>query len=160
MASADTDTQSAPTVAQVVKMADTLWPFSTQESWDASELVIGRPQAPVARIMVAVDPVTSVVHEAMEAEVDLLLVHHPLLLGGQSSIAADGYKGRIVHDLIENHIALLACHTNADSAPSGVSETLIQACGVAQSSPLKPLDSDPATGLGRIGQLETPVTLE
>lgn len=160
MAPADPDTQSAPTVAQVVEVADSLWPFSTQESWDASELVLGRPQAPVARIMLAVDPVTAVVQEAVAEEVDLLLVHHPLLLGGQSSIAADGYKGRIVHDLIENHIALLACHTNADSARSGVSETLIRACGVSESSPLKPLDVDPAAGLGRIGSLEDPITLE
>lgn len=160
MASADPDTPSAPTVAQVVEVADSLWPFSTQESWDASELVLGRPQAPVARIMLAVDPVTAVVQEAVAGEVDLLLVHHPLLLGGPSSIAADGYKGRIVHDLIENHIALLACHTNADSARSGVSETLIRACGVSESSPLKPLDVDPAAGLGRIGSLEDPVTLE
>lgn len=152
--------REAPTVQQVLKVADALWPFSTQESWDASELVIGRPQAQVRRIVVAVDPVTAVVQEAVSAQADLLLVHHPLLLGGQSSIAADGYKGRIVHDLIENGIALLACHTNADSARSGVSETLIQACGVQQSQPLQPLDADPTVGLGRIGSLESAVTLE
>ncbi|MDO5618263.1 Nif3-like dinuclear metal center hexameric protein [Kocuria sp.] len=151
---------SVPTVAQIVAMAGELWPFATQESWDASELIVGRPEAPVRRILVAVDPVRPVVTEALDQRADLVLVHHPLMLGGQSSIAADQYKGRLIHDLIEHHVALLACHTNADSARDGVSETLIRACGVPQSRPLKPLEQDPAVGLGRIGQLETPLSLE
>lgn len=149
-----------PSLAQVVEVADTLWPFATQESWDASELVVGRPAAQIDRILVAVDPVSAVIAEAVEVEADLLLVHHPLMLGGETSVAGDRYKGRLIHELIENHIGLLACHTNADSAASGVSEVLIGACGVSNSQPLQPLESDPAVGLGRIGPLETTVTLE
>ncbi|ROZ61856.1 Nif3-like dinuclear metal center hexameric protein [Kocuria soli] len=155
-----THPQAVATVARVVEVADALWPFRSQESWDASELVVGRPYAPVRRILVAVDPVSSVVQEAVDLDVDLLLTHHPLMLGGQSSVAADHYKGRLVHELIENRIGLLACHTNADSAESGVSEVLIQACGVSRARPLQPLAEDPATGLGRIGGLDEPVTLE
>lgn len=149
-----------PSISRVVEIADRLWPFNTQESWDASELVVGRPEAPVSKILMAVDPVSSVVQEAIDLGADLLLVHHPLMLGGQSSVAADRYKGRLIHDLIENRIGLLACHTNADSAADGVSEVLIRACGVSESAPLQPLDHDPATGLGRIGALEKTVTLE
>lgn len=148
------------TVAKVVSAADALWPFHTQESWDASELIVGRPNASVRRIMVAVDPVNSVVQEAVENSIDLLVVHHPLMLGGQTSVAANTYKGRLVHELIEHRIALLACHTNADSARCGVSEILIQACGVSSSVPLQRLEQDPEVGLGRIGTLDTPVTLE
>ncbi|KAA9393241.1 Nif3-like dinuclear metal center hexameric protein [Kocuria coralli] len=154
------ENDDAPTLADVVEAADRLWPFGTQESWDASELVAGRPGAPVRRILVAVDPVSSVVEEAIAVGADLLLVHHPLMLGGESSIAADRYKGRLIHDLIENRIGLLACHTNADSAAAGVSEVLIRACGVGASRPIQPLEDDPATGLGRIGPLDAPVTLE
>lgn len=151
--------RAAPTVAEVVAVADSLWPFATQESWDASELVIGRPQAQVRRILVAVDPVSSVVTEAVREHADLLLVHHPLMLGGQSSVAADTYKGRLVHEMIENRVALLACHTNADSAHDGVSDALIRACGVSTAQPLQPLDGNPDVGLGRIGPLDQPVAL-
>lgn len=159
-AGAETRSGRDATVASVVEVADYLWPFHTQENWDASELVVGRPEATVRRILVAVDPVSSVVQEAVDLRADLLLTHHPLMLGGQSSVAADHYKGRFVHELIENRIGLLACHTNADSAASGVSEVLIQACGVTDSRPLQPLAEDSSVGLGRIGTLDQPVTLE
>lgn len=149
-----------PSISRVVEVADRLWPFNTQESWDASELVVGRPEAPVSKILMAVDPVSSVVQEAIDVGADLLLVHHPLMLGGQSSVAADRYKGRLIHDLIENRIGLLACHTNADSAADGVSEVLARACGVPRSRPLQPAEHDPSTGLGRIGDVENPMTLE
>ncbi|MBS6031111.1 MAG: Nif3-like dinuclear metal center hexameric protein, partial [Kocuria rhizophila] len=43
------------TVQDVVRAADTLWPFRLQESWDASGLVTGRPGAVVKRIHLAVD---------------------------------------------------------------------------------------------------------
>ena len=150
-----------PTVQDVVAAADALWPFRLQEDWDASGLVLGRPEAPVRRIHLAVDPVAGVVREAVDAGADLLLTHHPLLLRGVTSVAADGFKGRVVHDLVENRCALLCCHTSADSARRGVSDALIAACGVGpdDAAPLVPHFSDPRTGLGRVGTLDEPVTL-
>ena len=118
------------TLQDVVDVADRLWPFRLQEDWDASGLAVGRPERPVRRIHLAVDPVASVVAEAVDAGADLLLTHHPLLLRGVTSVAADGFKGRAIHDLVEGGCALLSCHTNADAARRGVSDALIAACGV------------------------------
>ncbi|RLZ03040.1 Nif3-like dinuclear metal center hexameric protein, partial [Kocuria tytonicola] len=150
-----------PTLQDVVAAADTLWPFRWQEDWDASGLAVGRPEATVQRIHLAVDPVAAVVREAVEAGADLLLTHHPLLLRGVTSVAADGFKGRTVHELVENRCALLSCHTNADSARRGVSDALIAACGVNadDAAPLVPRAGDPRAGLGRVGTLDEPVTL-
>lgn len=150
-----------PTVQDVVRAADTLWPFRLQESWDASGLVMGRPGAVVKRIHLAVDPVDVVVREAVGAGADMLLTHHPLLLRGVTSVSADGFKGRAVHDLVENRCSLLSCHTNADAARRGVSDALSAACGVNpdDAAPLVPHATDPAVGLGRVGTLERAVTL-
>ena len=153
--------RSIPTLAQVVAAADSLWPFRLQEDWDASGLVTGRPDQPVRRIHFAVDPVAPVIDEALELGADLLITHHPLLLRGVTSVAADGFKGKAIHDLVENRCALLTCHTNADSARRGVSDALISAAGVNadDAAPLVPDTSDPAVGLGRVGTLSKSVTL-
>ena len=149
------------TLQDVVDVADRLWPFRLQEDWDASGLAVGRPERPVRRIHLAVDAVASVVAEAVDAGADLLLTHHPLLLRGVTSVAADGFKGRAIHDLVEGGCALLSCHTNADAARRGVSDALIAACGVNpdDAAPLVPDAADPRVGLGRVGTLEHPVTL-
>lgn len=151
-----------PTVQDVVDAADSLWPFRLQESWDASGLVTGRPGRTVTRIHFAVDPVDAVVREAVDSGADMLLTHHPLLLRGVTSVTAGGFKGKAIHDLIENSCALLCCHTNADAARRGVSDALIAACGVNpdDAAPLVPDETDSRTGLGRVGTLDASVTLE
>lgn len=158
---AQSQDRSIPTLAEVVAVADSLWPFRLQEDWDASGLVTGRPDQPVRRIHFAVDPVAAVVEEAIALHADLLITHHPLLIRGVTSVAAEGFKGKVIHDLIENHCALLACHTNADSARRGVSDALIAAAGVNpdDAAPLVPDATDPNVGLGRVGTLSDSVTL-
>ncbi|MBD2763356.1 Nif3-like dinuclear metal center hexameric protein [Kocuria sp. cx-116] len=153
--------RSTPTLAQVVDAADSLWPFRLQEDWDASGLITGRPDQPVRRVLVAVDPVAPVIAEALQRQADLVITHHPLLLRGATSVAADGFKGQVIHDLIENRCALLACHTNADSARRGVSDALIAATGVNPDDavPLVPDDTHPNAGLGRVGALPRSVSL-
>ena len=149
------------TLSDVMAAADSLWPFHLQQDWDASGLVTGRPQQAVQRIHFAVDPVNTVVREALAASADLLITHHPLLLRGATSVAADTFKGQVVHDLIESRCALLCCHTNADAARRGVSEALISAAGINADDtvPLLPDTGEPSVGLGRVGTLDTAVSL-
>ena len=40
---AQSQDRSIPTLAEVVAVADSLWPLRLQEDWDASGLVTGRP---------------------------------------------------------------------------------------------------------------------
>jgi dinuclear metal center YbgI/SA1388 family protein len=148
---------SASSLAQVVAALERRYPPSTAEDWDAVGLVCGDPAAPVRRILWAVDPVEDVVDEAIAADVDLVITHHPLFLSGVHSVAATTAKGRIVHRLIGSGIALYCAHTNADVADPGVSDALAAALGVAASGPLVAADSAP--GLGRIGDLKDPMTL-
>ena len=150
---------AAPTLSAVLEAVEQLWPLRLQEPWDASGLVTGRPDQPVRRILFAVDPVAEVVAEAVGSGTDLLVTHHPLLLRGVTSVAADRFKGALVHELIEHRCALLACHTNADSAPDGVSDAVARAAGLTTAAPLAPHPADPQIGIGRVGDLAEPVSL-
>lgn len=153
-----------PTLAQVLTVIERLWPASLAESWDAVGPVVGRPEAPVRRILFAVDPVQAVADEAVERGADLLLTHHPLLLRGATSVAAGGHagaaKGAVVHTLIEHGIGLVAAHTNADAAVGGVSDAVARRLGVTGARPLVPsAGGGDAQGIGRVGELESPVSL-
>jgi dinuclear metal center YbgI/SA1388 family protein len=144
---------SASTLAQVVALLERRYPPETAESWDAVGLVCGDPDSVVRRILWAVDPVESVVDEAIGAGVDLIVTHHPLFLSGVHSVAATTAKGRVVHRLISDGIALYCAHTNADVAGPGVSDALAAAVGLTHVRPLEGI------GLGRMGELSSDMTL-
>lgn len=149
---------SASSLAQVVAALERRYPPASAEDWDAVGLVCGDPAAPVRRILWAVDPVEEVVDEAIAADVDLVITHHPLFLSGVHSVAATTAKGRIVHRFIGSGIALYCAHTNADVADPGVSDALADALGVTATRPVVAADSG-TIGPGRIGELTESMTL-
>ncbi|MFC0600828.1 Nif3-like dinuclear metal center hexameric protein [Streptomyces palmae] len=150
-----------PSLNDVIAALDALWPPERAEQWDAVGTVCGDPRAEVARVLFAVDPVQEVVEEAVRLGADLLITHHPLYLRGTTTVAADTFKGRVVHTLIKNDIALHVAHTNADRADPGVSDALAGALDLRVTGPLVPDPGDPSgrRGLGRVCELEVPETL-
>lgn len=135
-----------------------LWPAVGTESWDAPGLASGDPGAEVVRIHLAVDAVDATVTEAIESGAQLLLVHHPLLLRGVTTVAEDRYKGALLARLIRAGCALLSAHTNADVVESGTSAVFAAALGLVDARPIVPA-ADGVSGLGRVGTLEHPITL-
>ena len=136
-----------PTLAQVVKAFDALYPPSLAADWDSVGTVCGDPADPVRRVLFAIDPVEAVVDEALRQGADLLVTHHPLFLRGTSSVAATTAKGRVAHRLIKAGVGLHVAHTNADHARPGVSDALAAALGLAE---LRPLDALPAPALDKV----------
>ncbi len=135
------------TLRDVVGALERLYPLSGAVDGDAVGLVVGEPAQSVGKVLFAVDPVQAVVNEAIQGRVDLLVVHHPLLLRPVSSVRADRPKGRVVHDLIRHGIGLYVAHTNADSPPRGVSESMALALGLDE---VRPLVSDRVDPLDKI----------
>lgn len=147
------------TLADVRRTVDELWPVAGAEPWDAVGLLAGDPASEVRRIHLAVDAVLDTVEEAIAADADLLLVHHPLLLRGVTSVAEDRYKGAVLGRLIRAGCALLAAHTNADVVGSGTSAVFAERIGLRDMQPLVPSAATPGHGIGRVGELLAPTTL-
>ncbi len=129
----------------VLDVLERLYPPGSAADWDAVGLVCGDHEAPVRRVMLAVDPTVEVAEEATAWRADLLIVHHPLLLRGVHSMPLICPKGRVLHQLIKNDCALYVAHTNADVALPGVSDALARVLGLADLAPLtaqaiEPLD--------------------
>ncbi|WP_059013546.1 Nif3-like dinuclear metal center hexameric protein [Streptomyces specialis] len=150
-----------PVLSDVITALDTLWPRERAEQWDAVGPVCGDPDAETGRVLFAVDPVQEIADEAVALGAGLLVTHHPLYLRGTTSVAADTFKGRVVHTLIKHDIALYVAHTNADRAAPGVSDALAGALGLRVTGPLVPDPDDPAgrRGLGRLCEPDQPLTL-
>ena len=132
-----------PTLRDVVGVLDGLYDPRWADSWDAVGTVAGDPEAEVAKVLFAVDPVQAVVDEAVAWGADLVVTHHPLWLKGVTSVAATSPKGRVVHTLISHGVGLHTCHTNADSPALGVSESMALALGLSDVRPLEPDAADP-----------------
>lgn len=146
-------------VAEVQRAVESLWPAATAEDWDAVGLIAGDPADPVARVLLAVDAVDATAAEAVERGADLLLVHHPLLLRGATSVAATTPAGRVITRLVRERVALLAAHTNADAVDRGTSGELASMLGLTGAAPIVVNRVDDALGLGRVGDLPEPVAL-
>jgi dinuclear metal center YbgI/SA1388 family protein len=147
-----------PTVAEVNAAIERLWPVDGVPRFGAVGLIAGDLDAEVSTILLAVDAVLATVDEAVESGVDLLVVHHPLLLRGVTSVATDRYKGAALTRLIRARCALIAAHTNADVVESGTSATFADSLGLTNQRPIVP-SAIPSRGIGRIGELAAPTTL-
>lgn len=148
-----------PKLEQVVATLEELYDPGLAQEWDAIGLVCGDPAAEVNRVLFAVDPVQVVAEEAVAWRADLIVTHHPLFLRGVHGVPATSPKGRLVHTLITQGVALHVCHTNADAAAPGVSDALAAALGLTGTRPLAPHPADPSRGIGRIGSLPEPEPL-
>lgn len=162
------------TVGDVVAALEARYPPAWAEEWDAVGLTCGDRDAPVRSLLLAVDPVDAVVSEAVAVGADMLVTHHPLLLRGVHSIESGTPKGRVLHRLVTDAVALATAHTNADVGLPGVSDALAEALGLEEIQPLAPatedldkivtfvphpdadavLDALAAAGAGRIGTYE------
>lgn len=147
-----------PTLDQVVVALEKLWPPLGAEEWDQPGLVVGQALQEISRIHLVVDATPENISEALEDGADLIIAHHPLLLRGVTTVAESTYKGAVVAMLIRANAALYSAHTNADVVPTGTSSRLADLLGLMDHRPLVEGASD-GHGLGRVGQLATPVSL-
>ena len=143
------------TVRELYKKLVARLPDSLAESWDNDGLMVCPDEdALVRRVLLALDVTESVVDFAIENEFDLILTHHPLIFRPLASISEDTPVGRKVIKLIKSGLAVVSFHTRADRVDGGVNDVLAD---LLELSDVEPLSED---GMGRIGYLEKPLTLE
>jgi dinuclear metal center YbgI/SA1388 family protein len=136
-----------PALRDVQALLDRRYDPRTAASWDAVGLVCGDPDAPVRKVLFAVDPVLAVAEEARAWGADLLVTHHPLFLRAVHGVPATTPKGRVVHRLLTGGCGLLVAHTNADVARPGVSDALAAALEIPAGEPIEP---DPGPALDKV----------
>ena len=129
------------TVADILAFIETIAPAYMKEEWDHVGLNCGRMDAPVTKVLVALDPFEEVCREAKEFGAQLLVTHHALIWSPDFITDRD-VQGRRTLFLIENGIAHINAHTNLDLAPGGVNDILAEKLGLSGIHVIDPAGED------------------
>ncbi len=115
--------------------------------------VEGRPQ--VRRIVSGVTASQALIDAAVEADADVVLVHHGYFWKGENPCIV-GMKQRRLKTLLSNDISLLAYHLPLDLHPQvGNNVQLAQQLDITVEGPLDP---DNSKVVGLVGSLEEPMS--
>jgi len=149
------------TVGAWLDLVHEAYPPSDALSWDRPGLQVGDPTWPVSRVLVALDVTRAVLDEAAAVPGTLLLAHHPLLLQPLTSLTPATAAGALALHAASRGVAVAAAHTNLDAADdgAGTSDPVVLALGLVDVGVLCPPERPEARGLGRVGELEEPMTL-
>ena len=130
-----------------------LAPVETQMGFDNAGFLLGHIDAPVKKVILALDITEEVIDEAINLGAALIVSHHPLIFTPLKSLTDCG-SGKKALRMAENHIAAICMHTNLDIAQGGVNDVLIKLLGAEA---LEALDEE---NCGRIGELKEKMSLE
>lgn len=127
----------------ILQYLDSRAPFSTAEEWDSVGLLIGGEDAPVSRILVALDVTPAVLAAAKATGAELIVTHHPVIFRPLPRL--DSHS--LPYQAAAAGISVISAHTNLDKAAGGVNDTL------AARLQLQQVRTVGADGLCRIGTL-------
>jgi len=125
-------------VADLLCLLERLAPTSLAQPGDNCGLLVGDAEAPVQRILVALELTEPVFREALLGGYDCILTHHPLLYAPVRSLVESRPKERLLRWLVAGGMTLIACHTNLDAASGGLADIAGEALGLEGMRPLEP----------------------
>ena len=125
-------------IQHIIQSLETLAPPCLQESYDNSGLQVGNRQWQCTGVLCCLDSTEAVVHEAITANANLIVAHHPIIFSPLKSITGKHYIEQVIILAIQHNIAIYAIHTNLDNVITGVNHTLAAALGLVNTTVLLP----------------------
>jgi len=136
---------------EVVEFLKTLVPENLQDSWDNSGVQIGI-DIEIKKILFALSLSSSVLKEAKEKDVDMIITHHPITLSPFKSLSEKRYPEKLFIELVREGIAVYSIHTNLDVSPLGPSTIIAEIIELTQISSL--LEGEEVVPYGVVGTVE------
>ncbi len=129
-------------------------PLPLQEGWDNAGLQVGLTEAEVSGALLCLDVNESIIDEAIEKGLNLVVSHHPLLFRGLKTIGDGDYVQRTVTKAIKNDIVVVSMHTNMDNVLGGVNHKIAEKLGLTDVRFMAPKTVDGVeAGSGVVGEL-------
>ena len=156
------------TVKDITTILESAIPAGLQEEWDNSGLLIGFEETQVHRILTCLELDMHVAEEAIRKSAEMIVTHHPLIIGSIRSIRHDDPQGALIINLIREEISVYSCHTPFDKVNGGNNDALAGLLKLKKITDLagdsvpaadKMLASPSEMHIGRIGRLQTPLRL-
>jgi len=159
---------ASTTVGAVSQFLETLCPPALAESWDNVGLLVGDPARSVHRVMACLTLTPTSVAEAVRAQADLVVTHHPLPFRAVKRITSGDTVGQMLLALIEAKVAVHSPHTAFDSAAEGINQRWAERLHLEGIAPLVPSTAPgvpqehieaASWGAGRFGRVRDPISL-
>jgi dinuclear metal center YbgI/SA1388 family protein len=147
-------------IHELINIINRLLPPETAMQGDRIGLQIEGKNPEIHRILIAYEVNPQVVQEAVVLKADCIITFHPLIFNPLTAIKLDNRVGRLVTEIIQNSISLIAIHTNFDSFAEGTSKILAEELGLPVTGFLVPDKSIPDFGMGIISNNDQPITLD
>lgn len=135
-----------PTLTQLIAFLEQLAPAQTAEPWDNPGLLV-RCGERVTGVLCALDVTPDTVAEALAAECNVIVSHHPVIFRPLKALTERDVPAL----LVRGGVSAVCLHTNLDKAPGGVNDLLAKTLGLWETWPF-------AEGLGRVGVLSRALT--
>lgn len=149
--------------SEIIKELEALAPVSMACDWDNPGLLAGRSDKEVKKILLAVDATDSVIEQALEQGVDLLITHHPLIFKPLKKVNDQNFISRRILTLIQNDISYYAMHTNFDAAPGCMADLAGKRLSLRFCKVLEPMGTTAEGteyGIGVLGEFPEELTLK
>jgi len=99
-------------VKDIYNFLDSLSPFSLQEKWDNSGLIVGNMEDEFKEIYISLDLDLDMIKKVKKNS--LIITHHPLIFSPLKTVNNDTYSTKLLKKLIKKDIVLISMHTNID----------------------------------------------
>ena len=158
----------AVNVAWVMSVMEDFAPECLAYENDNVGLLVGERNAPVNKILAALELTNDVLDEAIELKADMIVAHHPIMRSPIKRVTDETLLGQKIIKLIRNNIALFVAHTNLDVAVGGVNDTLFEILALSEQDSLICLPASERykniaaaskfpPSMGRVGELLVPM---
>ena len=117
-------------IQEVIDALEQFAPLPLQESYDNAGLQVGLTEADVSGALLCLDVTESVIDDAVARGCNLIIAHHPLLFRGLKMVSDADYVQRSVWKAVQNHVCIVAMHTNLDNAYGGVNHEIAALLGL------------------------------
>ena len=142
---------------EIAQLIEKEAPQELAYSWDNVGILCGDGKKEVKKALLTLDTNENTVDEAIQNKCDMIISHHPILLGGIKRIDYSSADGRMLRKRIQNDITVFAAHTNMDTAEHGINDALALLLGIKDAEIIE--KNGEKTGLGRYGKLIHAATL-
>jgi len=125
-------------VSDILLCLEQFAPYTYQEKYDNSGLLVGNLTTKVSGVLVCLDSTEDIVLEAIDKGCNVIVSHHPILFSGLKRLTGSTYIERTVSLAIKHDIAIIACHTNLDNIIGGVNTEIANRIGLKDCKILSP----------------------
>jgi len=123
-------------IKELISFLNDLAPFSYQESYDNSGLLIGDESTEITGVLVSLDVTEDVIADAVKKSCNVVLAHHPLIFSGVKKLTGGNYIEKTIVTAIKQDVAVISFHTNLDNVLEGVNRKILDKLGCLQTGVL------------------------